>query len=133
MPEEPVSRRMTLLYSCCAGGGQKLCPEAQLDDGLLDVTFVQNVPPRRVPELMQVVLAGKRQDDLQECVKTFKTPWFEVRQQLFLCCVADLHCQAASSPASLKASMFQSLPAGLCGASAHLTGGEVHCQSQDSE
>ena len=82
---------MSLLCSRCAGGGQKLCPDAKLDDGLLDVTFVQNVPPKRVPELMQVVLAGKRQDDLQECVKTFKTPWLEVRQQLFLCSGAGLH------------------------------------------
>ena len=91
MPEKPASPLLTLWCSCCAGGGQKLCPEAKLDDGLLDVTFVQNVPPRRVPELMQVVLAGKRQDDLQECVKTFKTPWFEVRHQPFLCSVAGLH------------------------------------------
>ena len=92
---------MTLLCSRCAGGGHKLCPEAKLDDGLLDVTFVENVPPKRVPELMQVVLAGKRQDDLQECVKTFKTPWFEVRQQLF----GRPACQTASSLASLKASI----------------------------
>ena len=104
---------MTLLCSCCAGGGQKLCPDAKLDDGLLDVTFVQNVPPRRVPELMQVVLAGKRQDDLQECVKTFKTPWFEVCQQFLLSSEADMHvrqlvkCTAKDkSLASLKAAIF---------------------------
>ena len=97
MSEGPVSPWMTLLCSCCAGGGQKLCPEAKLDDGLLDVTFVQNVPPKRVPELMQVVLAGKREDDLQDCVKTFKTPWFEVRQQLSLRSVANLHVRQRQS------------------------------------
>ena len=65
-----------LLY--CSGGGMKLCPEAKLDDGLLDITYVQNVEPDKVPELMQVVLAGKKEDELSESIRTMRVSWLEV-------------------------------------------------------
>ncbi|KAL3140306.1 hypothetical protein ABBQ38_004571 [Trebouxia sp. C0009 RCD-2024] len=62
-----------------AGGGMKMCPEAKIDDGLLDVTYVQNLAPDKVPELLQVVaLGGKQQDDLSESIKTMRVPWLEV-------------------------------------------------------
>ena len=72
-----------LLY--CSGGGMKLCPEAKLDDGLLDITYVQNVEPDKVPELMQVVLAGKKEDELSESIKTMRVSWLEVAVALNNC------------------------------------------------
>ena len=63
----------------CSGGGMKMCPEAKIDDGLLDVTYMQNVAPDKVPELLQVLLmGGKDSDDLAESVKTMRVPWLEV-------------------------------------------------------
>ena len=57
----------------------KMCPEAKIDDGLLDITYVQNVAPEKVPELLQVVaLGGKQEDDLTESIRTMRVPWFEV-------------------------------------------------------
>lgn len=56
----------------------KLCPEAKVDDGFLDVTYVQNVEPEKIPELMQVVLTGKKEDELSESIKTMRVTWLEV-------------------------------------------------------
>ena len=56
-----------------------MCPEAKIDDGLLDVTYVQNVAPDKVPELLQVVaMGGKENDELSEAIKTMRVPWLEV-------------------------------------------------------
>ena len=56
-----------------------MCPEAKIDDGLLDVTYVQNVAPEKVPELLQVVaMGGKETDELTESIKTMRVPWLEV-------------------------------------------------------
>ena len=67
----------------------KMCPAAKIDDGLLDVTYVQNVAPDKVPELLQVVaMGGKDNDELAESIKTMRVPWLEVILLLFhiRCC-----------------------------------------------
>lgn len=57
----------------------KMCPEAKIDDGLLDITYVQNVAPDKVPELLQVLaLGGKQEDNLSESIKTMRVSWLEV-------------------------------------------------------
>ena len=70
-----------------AGGGMKMCPEAKIDDGLLDVTYVQNVAPDKVPELLQVVALGvKQEDDLSGSIKTMRVPWLEVFIHSYFAC-----------------------------------------------
>ena len=57
----------------------KMCPEAKIDDGLLDITYVQNVAPDKVPELLQALaLGGKQEDDLSESIKTMRVSWLKV-------------------------------------------------------
>jgi diacylglycerol kinase (ATP) len=40
------------------GGGMRICPDAELSDGLLDVTFVVPVPRRTLIRLFPTVLSG---------------------------------------------------------------------------
>ena len=65
----------------------KMCPDAKIDDGLLDITYVQNVAPDQVPELLQVVaLGGKQEDDLNESIKTMRVSWLEVFIHPYFAC-----------------------------------------------
>lgn len=44
----------------CAGGGFYLTPDAAVDDGVLDVTVIQDVPVVKILRLIPGVMAGKR-------------------------------------------------------------------------
>ena len=61
-----------------AGGGQVLAPQAYLDDGLLDVIFVQDFELTDIP---QVLLELKNLGNDGTFVKYFKTPWVECETQ----------------------------------------------------
>jgi lipid kinase YegS len=39
-----------------AGGGHQLCPEAMLDDGLLDVRLLPQLPKEEIPEALRILL-----------------------------------------------------------------------------
>lgn len=85
-----------------AGGGMKMCPEAKIDDGLLDITYVQNVPPEKIPELLQVVtMADKKDDELSESIKTMRVPWLEVE------CSEDLSINCDGEPLNDKKYKFE--------------------------
>jgi len=60
-----------------AGGGRQLCPEALLDDGLLDVSLLPHVPKQDVPEVLRVLLreglAGFRRT-----LVSARVPWLEI-------------------------------------------------------
>jgi diacylglycerol kinase (ATP) len=47
----------------CAGGGFYLTPEASVDDGLLDVCLIREVPIPRILRLIPAVMSGKRVSD----------------------------------------------------------------------
>jgi diacylglycerol kinase (ATP) len=55
----------------CAGGGFYLTPEAAVDDGLLDVCLIQDVPVSKILRLMPAVMSGKRVED--KAVKYMRT------------------------------------------------------------
>ena len=57
-----------------AGGGQLLAPHAYLDDGLLDVVFIQDFELTDIP---QVLFELRNLENDGTFVKYFKTPWLE--------------------------------------------------------
>lgn len=62
-----------------AGGGHQLCPEALLDDGLLDVSYVLNVAADQIPSLLSGLVDGsKTVSDMPEIFGTLRCDWLEV-------------------------------------------------------
>jgi len=77
-----------LLVSVCNGhshaGGMKMCPEAQPDDGTLDICVVGDVGPLETIMLLPKVFSGRH--TLHSKVKTYKTDRIAIRspRQLFV-------------------------------------------------
>ncbi|MEQ4573850.1 MAG: lipid kinase YegS [Gammaproteobacteria bacterium] len=60
-----------------AGGGQALCPEARIDDGLLDVTIVPELSGEVAGTLGALVTGGKRAA-LERVAERAQLPWLEI-------------------------------------------------------
>lgn len=60
-----------------AGGGQALCPDALLDDGLLDVTIVPDMAGEVAATLGTIVTDGK-QAALDRVATRVRLPWVEI-------------------------------------------------------
>lgn len=60
-----------------AGGGQALCPDALVDDALLDVTIVPPLPDGLLPVLGQAVVEGK-EAALDAAALRRQLPWVEI-------------------------------------------------------
>ena len=63
-----------------AGGGHKLCPEALLDDGLLDVFLLPHLPSEEIPE----VLGGLMREGLDVIHRTVvkaRVAWLEIASE----------------------------------------------------
>ncbi len=61
-----------------AGGGQVLCPDAQVDDGLLDLTLIPELSGEVAATLGTLVSAGK-QAALERVAVRARLPWVELR------------------------------------------------------
>jgi lipid kinase YegS len=60
-----------------AGGGHQLCPEAMLDDGLLDVRLLPRLPKEEIPDALRILL----RDGIQRVRRTLvgaRVPWLEI-------------------------------------------------------
>jgi lipid kinase YegS len=60
-----------------AGGGHPLCPEAMLDDGLLDVRLLPQLPKEELPEALRILL----RDGIGGVRRTLvgaRVPWLEI-------------------------------------------------------
>lgn len=64
-----------------AGGGQALCPEAWIDDGLLDVTIVPEMDGEVAATLGTIVTEGK-QAALDRVATRVQLPWVEIHTPL---------------------------------------------------
>lgn len=60
-----------------AGGGQVLCPEAVVDDGLLDVTVIPELSGEVASTLAALVRGGK-QGALEQVAERTRAPWVEI-------------------------------------------------------
>lgn len=60
-----------------AGGGQALCPEALIDDGLLDVTIVPALNGE-VAATLGILVTGGKQAALERVAVRARLPWLEI-------------------------------------------------------
>lgn len=61
-----------------AGGGMELCPDALLDDGLVELTVVPDLG-RQLASTARTVLGEGRQAALQQAATRARLPWLEIR------------------------------------------------------
>jgi lipid kinase YegS len=60
-----------------AGGGQVLCPDAHIDDGLLDLTLIPELSGEVASTLTALVKGGKR-GALEQVAERVQAPWVEI-------------------------------------------------------
>ncbi|HAV70784.1 MAG TPA: lipid kinase YegS, partial [Stenotrophomonas sp.] len=60
-----------------AGGGQVLCPEALIDDGLLDITVIPELSGEVASTFAALVKGGKR-GALEQVAERVQAPWVEI-------------------------------------------------------
>ncbi len=63
-----------------AGGGQVLCPEAVINDGLLDVTVIPELSGEVISTFAALVKGGKR-GALEQVAERSRAPWVEIEAQ----------------------------------------------------
>ncbi|KAK9807361.1 hypothetical protein WJX73_006241 [Symbiochloris irregularis] len=62
-----------------AGGGVQLCSKAALNDGLLDVAYIMNPPPERIPELLGALGNQEELERIGDFFGSLRVPSLEVQ------------------------------------------------------
>ena len=86
-----------------AGGGHRLCPEALLDDGLLDVRLLPQVPKEEIPETLRVLLR-EGLDGVRRTLVGARVSWLEIETE------EDLQVNLDGEPLTDKKFRFELLP-----------------------
>jgi lipid kinase YegS len=86
-----------------AGGGHQLCPEALLDDGLLDVRLLPQVPKEEVPEALRVLLR-EGLDGVRRTLVGARLSWLEIETE------EDLQINLDGEPLTDTRFRFEILP-----------------------
>jgi hypothetical protein len=63
-----------------AGGGHRLCPEAMLNDRLLDVRLLPQLPKDEIPEALRVLLRDGL-DGVRATLVGARVPWLEIETE----------------------------------------------------
>ncbi len=89
-----------------AGGGHVLCPDATVDDGLLDLRILPDVPREELGGVLQRILTGGI-DALESIVVSARLPWVEVEA------AQPIQVNLDGEPISSTACRFDVLPGAL--------------------
>jgi hypothetical protein len=88
-----------------AGGGRELCPDAIIDDGLLDVSYIINPSLDQIPNIMGNLLDGSSSvSDMKELFGTLRCNWLEVD------CPDELQVNRDGEPMRATKYQFEILP-----------------------
>jgi len=83
-----------------AGGGIQLCPDAIINDGLLDLMIMPHLPPNERPEALGMLLR-QGHAAVRGLMKTAKSPWFSYES------TEDLHVNLDGEPIRTKHFMVE--------------------------
>jgi lipid kinase YegS len=78
-----------------AGGGIQLCPQAFVNDGLLDLTIMPHLPPSERPQALRT-LVHEGAAGVRSLIKTARSPWFTYES------TEDLHVNLDGEPIQAK-------------------------------
>jgi lipid kinase YegS len=89
-----------------AGGGIQLCPEATINDGLLDLMIMPHLPHSlRAEALGRLLRQGKAA--VRSVIKTAKSPWFTYQS------TEDLHVNLDGEPTRMNSFRVECRPAAI--------------------
>ena len=88
------------------GGGIQLCPDATINDGLLDLVIMPHVPPSERPQALGMLLR-QGAAAVRSLVKTAKSPWFSYES------TEDLHVNLDGEPIQAKSFRVECRPAAI--------------------
>ena len=86
-----------------AGGGYVLCPEAKINDGLLDVGILPHVEPEELPARLASLLRNGFAAAEQSVIRT-RTPWLEIESE------SPLHLNLDGEPVTGTSLRIESVP-----------------------